>query len=73
MISPPDADGFFKNSVYTMDSENKTRELLKNAVRIIADPMYKPICPKNAEFIPLAHEAFSGRIYRNDIPNLLDI
>ena len=73
VISPPDADGFFKNSVYTMDSENKTRELLKNAVRIIADPMYKPICPKNAEFIPLAHEAFSGRIYRNDIPNLLDI
>lgn len=73
VISPPDADGFFKNSVYTMDSENKTRELLKNAVRIIADPMYKPICPKKAEFIPLAHEAFSGRIYRNDIPNLLDI
>ncbi len=45
---------------------------LKKAKRIIADPMYRPICPETAEFIPLPHEAFSGRIYRNQIPNLVD-
>lgn len=38
---------------------------------IIADPMYKPICPKKAKFIALPHEAFSGRIYRKDIPDLV--
>lgn len=73
VISPPDTGNFFKNGIYTMDGENKTRDILKNAARVIADPMYKPICPEDAEFIPLAHEAFSGRIYREKIPNLLRI
>lgn len=45
---------------------------LQNAQMIIADPMYQPICPKNARFVPLPHEAFSGRIYRNQIPNLVE-
>lgn len=43
---------------------------LKNAKYIIADPLYRPICPKDAAFIPLPHEAFSGRIFRSDIPDL---
>ena len=38
---------------------------------IVADPLYKPICPKDAVFVPLAHEAFSGRIFRRDIPDLI--
>lgn len=44
---------------------------LKNSRFIIADPMYKPICPESSVFIPLPHEAFSGRIYRAEIPNLI--
>ena len=36
---------------------------LKNAKIIVADPLYKPICPKDSTFYELAHVAFSGRIY----------
>ena len=38
---------------------------------IIADPRYRPICPETARFVPLPQEAFSGRIYRKQIPNLV--
>ena len=39
---------------------------------MIADPLYKPIVPESAKFIPLPSEAFSGRLYRDDIPNLIE-
>ena len=51
--------------------EDEIIPLIKNAKNIIADPMYKPICPDNINFIELPHEAFSGRIYRKKIPNLV--
>ena len=44
---------------------------LEDAYAIIADPLYKPICPDKAKFIPLPSEAFSGRIYRDEIPDLI--
>ena len=51
--------------------EAALEEAIRPYGRIIADPLYKPICPANAEFISLPHEAFSGRIYRKQIPDLL--
>ena len=51
--------------------ETELIPLLKDADVIIADPLYQPICPANAKFVPLGHEAFSGRIYREQIPNLV--
>ena len=45
---------------------------LKRTKILIADPLYRPICPNSCEFIQLPHEAFSGRIYRNNIPNLVN-
>ncbi len=50
--------------------EDELVPVIKNAKYIIADPLYRPICPKDASFIPLPHEAFSGRIFRSDIPDL---
>lgn len=44
---------------------------LEEAAYIIADPLYKPICPDSAKFIPLPTQAFSGRMYRDDIPDLV--
>ena len=44
---------------------------LEGAAFIIADPLYRPIVPESAEFIPLPSEAFSGRIYRDEIPDLV--
>ena len=54
-----------------MDEEEIT-ELLKDAKTIIADPLYKPICQIDSNFISLPHEGFSGRIYRDEIPNIIN-
>ena len=51
--------------------EVEIEKALQSAGMIIADPLYQPICPEKARFVPLPAEAFSGRIYRNQIPNLV--
>lgn len=51
--------------------EDEIIEALQGVKMVIADPLYEPICPKNAAFIPLPAESFSGRIYRKNIPNLI--
>ena len=51
--------------------EVEIEKSLQSAGMIIADPLYQPICPESARFVPLPAEAFSGRIYRNQIPNLV--
>ena len=43
--------------------EEAMEEALKDAKIIVADPLYKPICPPKCEFYELPHVAFSGRIY----------
>lgn len=53
--------------------EEDLEQLLKEVPIIIADPLYRPICPKVAQFCELPHEAFSGRIYRKNIPDLVNI
>ncbi|MBQ7477942.1 MAG: hypothetical protein IJT01_03460, partial [Selenomonadaceae bacterium] len=52
--------------------ETELEPLFSSASVIIADPLYKPICPSNARFIELPHEGFSGRLYRKYIPNLME-
>ena len=44
---------------------------LANAKTVVADPLYRPICPPEVRFVPLPTEAFSGRIFRKQIPNLI--
>ncbi len=43
--------------------EEAMEEELKGSKIIVADPLYRPICPKECEFYELPHVAFSGRIY----------
>ena len=57
--------------VLTSDEED-VMEALSGMKMVIADPLYRPICPKDAKFMNLPAESFSGRIYRNEIPNLVD-
>ena len=54
-----------------VDSEEEMQKILCQAGRIYADPMFRPICREEIPFIPLPHEAFSGRIYRREMPLLL--
>lgn len=60
--------------IHAMEEED-IQTVCKGASVVIADPLYQPILPKDCRFISLPHEAFSGRIFRRDIPNLptLDI
>ena len=51
--------------------EEEIEEALTGADLLIADPLYRPICPGGTKFVPLPAESFSGRIYRKDIPNLI--
>nr|MCR4842347.1 nitrogenase component 1 [Eubacterium sp.] len=53
------------------EDEDRIVPLLADTEVIIADPMYRPICPDGARFVALPHEGFSGRIYRNEIPDLV--
>ena len=44
---------------------------LSDVKLVIADPLYEPIVPEGVRFVPLPSEAFSGRLYREQIPDLI--
>lgn len=52
--------------------EEMIQDALSHAAGIIADPLYRPILPEDCQFYPLPHEAFSGRLFRKQIPNLIE-
>ena len=51
--------------------EDEIIEVIAPADTVIADPLYKPIVPAEKRFITRPHEAFSGRIFRKDIPDIV--
>ena len=61
-----------RNKDVMASSEEEIMEALEGMKMVIADPLYRPICPEKTKFISLPVESFSGRIYRNEIPNLVD-
>ena len=50
--------------------EEMMEQKLKDAGIIAADPLYRPICPKDAQFFELPHIAFSGRIHLKKIKQM---
>jgi nitrogenase molybdenum-cofactor synthesis protein NifE len=52
------------------DEEDDIMHLLEHAGLIIADPVYRRVLPsgRGVPFIDFPHEAYSGRLYRADIP-----
>jgi hypothetical protein len=54
------------------EDEDNIMLYLQNAKAVIADPIYRRIIQPSTKFISLPHEAFSGRIYRKNIPDLVD-
>lgn len=47
--------------------EEAMEQALKDAKIIVADPLYRPICPTTCEFYELPHVAFSGRMFLSRI------
>lgn len=56
-----------------IEDEDNIAEAIKDAKMVIADPLYKPIVPSKAIFVNHPHEGFSGRLFRKNILNLIDI
>jgi len=44
---------------------------MTSAKLVIADPLFRPICPEDVRFLELPAESFSGRLFRQRIPNLI--
>lgn len=63
-------DGILRGKDQMTIDEEEIEEALNGVSVMIADPLYRPICPKGTKFIPLPAEAFSGRIFRSEIPDL---
>lgn len=61
---------YIGKDVLLLTAEEDIKEALSDATTVIADPIYKTICSGTVNFVPLPHEAFSGRIYRKEIPDL---
>ena len=51
--------------------EEDVESAVRHSKVVIADPLYQPICPADAQFVPLPHEAFSGRVFQKTMPNIL--
>ena len=60
-------EGLLGENDCTADGEEEMEELLKDSRIILADPLYRPVCPKDCRFYELPHIAFSGRIFLKEI------
>ncbi len=69
----PELDTILAMTDINAMEEDKIQSACRAAETVIADPLYKPILPSSCRFIALPHEAFSGRIFRNDIPDLTKV
>lgn len=69
----PELRGVLSNGDMQAVEEEEILSACANAQTVIADPLYRPVLPKDCHFIPLPHEAFSGRMYRKSIPDLTQI
>ena len=56
-------EGLLRKGDEAICGEEAMEEKLKTARIIVADPLYRPICPETAIFYEMPHIAFSGRIY----------
>ena len=64
-------EGILREKDIPVTCEEEIDEAVQNAACVIADPLFRPICPDGARFIRLPAENFSGRIWREEIPNLI--
>ena len=60
-------EGLLRRGDEAICGEEAMEEKLKTARIIVADPLYRPICPETAIFYEMPHIAFSGRIYLRNI------
>ena len=64
-------EGLLRKKDISVTCEEEIGAVLADAACVIADPLFRPICPEGVRFIRLPAENFSGRIWRQEIPNLI--
>ena len=67
---PEELFGVLSPGDLTLSGEEEIEEACREAALVAADPLYKAVIPQNVRFIPMPHVAFSGRIYRDSVPDL---
>ena len=72
VLCPTECDRtLLRNKDRLCRSEEELEAALQTAKTVIADPMFRPICPAGAAFVELPAESCSGRIWRERILNLV--
>ncbi|MBE6949993.1 MAG: oxidoreductase [Ruminococcaceae bacterium] len=64
-------DSVLRGKDRSLKWEEELSDALRSAKMVIADPLYRPICPEGVRFVELPAESFSGRIFRARIPDLV--
>lgn len=71
VISATEVPSALKDYCVYAPDEDDIAPHVAGARTVISDPMYRPILRDVDNFLELPHEAFSGRIYRDSIPDLV--
>lgn len=71
VLCPVDTEtGLLRTGDIRPGGESDIAEEMGAADLVIADPLYRVLCPET-DFIPLPHTAFSGRIFEKNGPQLI--
>lgn len=62
--------GLLRETDVALIGEEAMECALSQTHTLIADPLYRDICPEEIDFRPLPHLAFSGRIFRKQMVDL---
>ena len=65
------APGLLRDKDLLLPSEDEIGAAMEKGKLVIADPLFRPICPEGVRFLELPSESFSGRLFRERIPNLI--
>ena len=57
-------------NILQVSGEEEVEAIVRKANVVIADPLYRPICPPDVQFVSLPHEAFSGRVFQKTMADL---
>lgn len=66
-------EGLLRREDLSAKGEEGAESALKSAEKVVADPLYRYICPENVEFHELPHWALSGRCYQKRLQNLFTL
>ena len=74
VLCPVDTeDALLRPGDLRVESEDDLIGHLSKSKRIAADPLFRPLAPKTADFYDLPHTAFSGRIFEKTVPNRIAV